>query len=78
MEIQKKSIVQEINNLYTKLNNYPYYLHSVLVHDGGSDSGHYYAFIYDYEKNGWLRYNDASVTIVDEEVVFRESFGTTK
>lgn len=29
------------------MNNTPYHLHAIIVHDGGADSGHYYAFIYD-------------------------------
>jgi ubiquitin carboxyl-terminal hydrolase 25/28 len=46
-----------------------------LVHDGYADSGHYYAFIYDRCTKNWWRFNDHTVSIESEEVVFEESYG---
>jgi uncharacterized UBP type Zn finger protein len=48
----------------------PYHIHSILVHEGSSDFGHYYAFIYDRKINQWYRFNDFKVFQVTEEVVF--------
>lgn len=53
----------------------PYYLHSVLVHAGHAEEGHYWAFIYNPEQGVWFKFNDMSVSQVDEELVWRESVG---
>lgn len=53
----------------------PYHLHSICVHEGGAESGHYYAYIYDRFAKQWRKYNDIRVTDVTEEEVFRYSEG---
>jgi ubiquitin carboxyl-terminal hydrolase 25/28 len=45
------------------------------VHDGGAESGHYYSFIYDRERNLWWRFNDHRVSVEKEEIVMKEAFG---
>lgn len=45
------------------------------MHDGGAESGHYYAFIYDRFQNKWRKYNDIRVTEVTDEEVFKASEG---
>jgi len=57
------------------LDKSPYYLHSICVHDGNAESGHYYSFIYDRFQKKWRKYNDIHVTDVTEETVFKESNG---
>lgn len=52
-----------------------YQLHSICVHDGNANSGHYYTFIYDRFNNKWRRFNDIRVTEVSEEDVLKESEG---
>lgn len=39
------------------------------------ESGHYYSFIHDFEKNIWRRFNDITITEETEENVFKESWG---
>ncbi|NXP57875.1 UBP28 hydrolase, partial [Chloropsis cyanopogon] len=57
------------------LQQVPYRLHAVLVHEGQANAGHYWAFIYDQSRKRWLKYNDISVTESSWEELERESFG---
>ncbi|NXA81235.1 UBP28 hydrolase, partial [Thryothorus ludovicianus] len=57
------------------LQQVPYCLHAVLVHEGQANAGHYWAFIYDQPRKRWLKYNDISVTESSWEELERESFG---
>ncbi|NWV25147.1 UBP28 hydrolase, partial [Origma solitaria] len=57
------------------LQQVPYRLHAVLVHEGQANAGHYWAFIYDQPRKRWLKYNDISVTESSWEELERESFG---
>ncbi|NXA93740.1 UBP28 hydrolase, partial [Melanocharis versteri] len=57
------------------LQQVPYRLHAVLVHEGQANAGHYWAFIYDQLRKRWLKYNDISVTESSWEELERESFG---
>ncbi|KAG9236553.1 ubiquitin carboxyl-terminal hydrolase-like protein [Amylocarpus encephaloides] len=52
-----------------------YQLHSVLVHSGDLNAGHYYAFIKP-EKDGWFyRYDDDKVTKATMREVLEDNFG---
>lgn len=51
-------------------------IHSILIHEGAADTGHYYAFIYQPKKNIWYKFNDIHVTEVKEEKVFKDAYGT--
>ncbi|XP_062391855.1 ubiquitin carboxyl-terminal hydrolase 25 isoform X5 [Sardina pilchardus] len=53
----------------------PYRLHAVLVHEGQAIAGHYWAYIFDPRHNGWMKYNDISVTKSSWEELMRDSFG---
>ncbi|XP_030361515.1 ubiquitin carboxyl-terminal hydrolase 28 isoform X2 [Strigops habroptila] len=57
------------------LQQVPYRLHAVLVHEGQANAGHYWAFIYDQPRKSWLKYNDISVTESSWEELERDSFG---
>ncbi|XP_023797103.1 ubiquitin carboxyl-terminal hydrolase 28 isoform X3 [Cyanistes caeruleus] len=57
------------------LQQVPYHLHAVLVHEGQANAGHYWAFIYDQTRKRWLKYNDISVTESSWDELERESFG---
>ena len=50
-------------------------MHSICVHQGGADGGHYFAFIHDRFNQKWRKYNDIRVTEVTEEEVFKSSQG---
>lgn len=60
---------------YAQMRETIYHLHSILIHDGKADSGHYYAFIYDRYTNIWYKFNDYIVSRISEQEVFDESFG---
>ena len=56
---------------------YQYELVGVLVHTGTADSGHYYSFIKDREKNqnSWYQFNDRDVDPFDEKDIPSSCFG---
>ncbi len=61
----------------------PYRLHSVLVHSGDVNTGHYYAYIRQDDEVGpaperasWFKYDDEVVTKVSEAEMLEDSFGT--
>ncbi|NXQ95659.1 UBP28 hydrolase, partial [Sagittarius serpentarius] len=60
------------------LQQVPYRLHAVLVHEGQANAGHYWAFVYDQPRQTWLKYNDISVTESSWEELERDSFGGSK
>ncbi|NXA64110.1 UBP28 hydrolase, partial [Mohoua ochrocephala] len=74
----KESIARinlSIEQMYCDLQQVPYRLHAVLVHEGQANAGHYWAFIYDQPRKRWLKYNDIWVTESSWEELERESFG---
>ncbi|XP_021231725.1 ubiquitin carboxyl-terminal hydrolase 28 [Numida meleagris] len=73
-------ISQSIDEMYSDphLQQVPYHLHAVLVHEGQANAGHYWAFIYDQPRKSWLKYNDISVTESSWEELERDSFGGLK
>uniref|UniRef100_A0ABM5EQK5 ubiquitinyl hydrolase 1 n=1 Tax=Pogona vitticeps TaxID=103695 RepID=A0ABM5EQK5_9SAUR len=58
-----------------QLQQVPYHLHAVLVHEGQANAGHYWAYIHHQPRKTWLKYNDISVTESSWEEVERDSFG---
>ena len=50
-----------------------YKLHSVLVHSGGPNGGHYYAFIRPLGVEQWYRFDDERVTKVTQKEASRGS-----
>lgn len=62
---------------------YEYVLHSVLVHWGDVNSGHYYAFINDMTQDGlsgefksrWLKFDDEKVFPASKEMAVSNNFG---
>ncbi|NXW91368.1 UBP28 hydrolase, partial [Alopecoenas beccarii] len=57
------------------LQQVPYRLHAVLVHEGQANAGHYWAYVYDRPRQAWLKYNDIAVTESSWEELQRDSFG---
>ncbi|NWW99047.1 UBP28 hydrolase, partial [Caloenas nicobarica] len=57
------------------LQQVPYGLHAVLVHEGQANAGHYWAYVYDRPRQAWLKYNDIAVTESSWEELRRDSFG---
>lgn len=54
-----------------------YVLHSVVVHKGSANSGHYYAFIKPTVEDYWIQFNDEVVKPADHYEVFDNNFGGT-
>ena len=52
-----------------------YHLHSILVHRGTANAGHYYAFIKPTMEDQWYEFNDRKVTAVLGDVAFGEGIG---
>ena len=51
-----------------------YELFSVMVHAGSALGGHYYAYIWSFEQQNWLKFNDSSVKMASVEEV-KTTFG---
>lgn len=68
---------KELHDLMESANlkQHAYYLHSILIHEGSLENGHYYSFIYDIDRDIWRKYSDTYVFEVPKEQVFKESFG---
>lgn len=54
-----------------------YSLHSVVVHKGSPNSGHYYAYINATIEDNWIQFNDEVVKPADKYEVFDNNFGGT-
>jgi ubiquitin carboxyl-terminal hydrolase 25/28 len=58
--------VQELDSkialAYKDINKTPYYLYSLLIHEGGADSGHYYSYTFDLQAKKWRKYNDINIS----------------
>ncbi|ELU07267.1 hypothetical protein CAPTEDRAFT_220394 [Capitella teleta] len=78
-ELQERISQREkaVNDMYSEggLNNHPYRLHAVLVHEGQAASGHYWAYVYCMQHRKWLKFNDIQVTEASWEELQRESVG---
>lgn len=53
-----------ISSQFADFNNLPYRLYAVFVHHGSVSFGHYYIYIFDFDKKIWRKYNDEYVTEV--------------
>jgi ubiquitin carboxyl-terminal hydrolase 7 len=85
----KRDMMAKINDafeFYDNLNLDPYMacnttgeneytLHSVVVHQGSVNSGHYYAFIKPTIEDKWILFNDETVRPADKYEVFESNFG---
>ena len=66
--------------MHNEVQYFQYYLKGVVVHNGTSDSGHYYTFIKDREGNkddsaSWYEFNDTLVNHFDPNDIPAETFG---
>lgn len=75
---QIEDLRAEIDRAYESFPKlYSYELHAILVHSGSPDlGGHYWAYIRDHASNQWFKFNDVTVTKVDNvEETMVQSFG---
>jgi ubiquitin carboxyl-terminal hydrolase 25/28 len=66
IDIEKRETELEafIDSQFADLRNIPYHLYAVFMHHGSVEFGHYYIYIFDFEKSIWRKYNDSYVTEV--------------
>lgn len=60
---------------YIEGGKHPYYLHSIMIHDGLAENGHYYTYVFDRVLKIWWKLDDHRVSIADEELVMKEALG---
>eukprot|EP00826_Nyctotherus_ovalis_P032447 TRINITY_DN2615_c0_g1_i1.p1 TRINITY_DN2615_c0_g1~~TRINITY_DN2615_c0_g1_i1.p1 ORF type:complete len:938 (+),score=270.66 TRINITY_DN2615_c0_g1_i1:188-3001(+) len=75
MEEQLAYYKSKVANSYSDMEKHPYNLHSVIVHAGNPNSGHYFAYVHDEGSGKWRRYSDTRVTEVTEAEVMKVSVG---
>ncbi|KAJ5972050.1 uncharacterized protein N7479_001968 [Penicillium vulpinum] len=70
-ETELQAVNQEIKDTQTMISSQfadfdklPYRLYAVFVHHGSVSFGHYYIYIFDFDKKIWRKYNDEYVTEV--------------
>ena len=69
-----KALESRINQQFTDLRKYCYRIHSVFIHRGSVTFGHYWIYIYDFDKRMIRKYNDQYISeVMDESEVFRHS-----
>lgn len=69
-----KELESRINQQFTDLRKHGYRIHSVFIHRGSVSFGHYWIYIYDFQKRLFRKYNDQYVTeVLDEAEVFKHS-----
>ncbi|OJD19721.1 hypothetical protein AJ78_00344 [Emergomyces pasteurianus Ep9510] len=73
IEEREKDLTSLIDSQFTDLRHLPYRLYAVFVHHGSVEFGHYYIYIFDYDKNIWRKYNDSEVTEVHSKSEIFES-----
>ncbi|CAG8569018.1 15047_t:CDS:10, partial [Acaulospora morrowiae] len=67
----------KLEQQYVDLKQCEYRLHAVFIHSGQATFGHYWIYIYDFDKDRWLKYNDSYVTEVDKTEVFADTTGSS-
>ena len=73
--------IRELENYMTvpkqegKTQEWPYYLHAIMIHDGVAEMGHFFTYVYDRVKKVWWKFNDCFVTQQKEEDVMLHALG---
>ncbi|KAL9047175.1 MAG: hypothetical protein Q9214_000187 [Letrouitia sp. 1 TL-2023] len=62
-----KHLNANISTQFNDRRSMPYRLHSVFIHRGAVNSGHYWIYIRDFVDKIWRKYNDGYVTIVTDD-----------
>ncbi|WEW60584.1 ubiquitin-specific protease ubp2 [Emydomyces testavorans] len=66
IKIEKRidGLNQCLSNQFSELKSFPYHLYAVFIHRGSASAGHYWIYIFDFEKEIWREYNDEQVSEV--------------
>ena len=77
LESAVKEVESCLGSMYSEpeLNQLEYRLHAVMVHEGSVNSGHYWAYVMDSKREGWLKFNDNAVNEATWEELQKESVG---
>jgi ubiquitin carboxyl-terminal hydrolase 25 len=77
LESKIKELERELEVMYNlpELKEYEYSLHSILIHEGKAEMGHYYAYIYDWEEEVWRKYSDTLIKVVTTDEVMENAIG---
>lgn len=77
MNLEKKieHMDKTLEQPYSESGEHPYFLHSVMIHDGLAENGHYYVYVYDRKAGHWWKLDDHRTSKVDEEQVMQEALG---
>ncbi|KAL4808447.1 hypothetical protein BDV18DRAFT_135027 [Aspergillus unguis] len=74
LDQQIKDTQSMISSQFVDYKHLPYRLYSVFVHHGSVEFGHYYIYVFDFERNVWRKYNDTYVTEVqDLDEIFKST-----
>ncbi|TGZ80238.1 cysteine proteinase [Ascodesmis nigricans] len=61
----------QLANQFADLRSHGYRIHSVFIHRGTVSFGHYWIYIYDFQRHMWRKYNDERVTeVIDPQEIF--------
>ena len=73
---RKNSLLKSLDTIYADMKQEKYFLTGILIHQGKADSGHYYAYRYNFNKKIWKKYNDSSISqVLNESEMMDEAFG---
>lgn len=61
VEEEKRQIKDHLSSLFSNMKSVAYRLHAVICHGGGLGGGHYWVWIFDFQKRVWRKYNDERV-----------------
>lgn len=67
--------MNKVCNLEEPSPDYIYHLHSILVHTGTINSGHYFGFQRPTQADNWYKFNDDVVTKIDPDIAFKIAMG---
>lgn len=62
-----ETLTSEISGAYSAFQSLPYELYAIWVHSGIAGSGHYLAYVRDWQHQRWVRFDDAVVSVVPWE-----------
>ena len=74
---QKQELLLSLKNLFAKIEKTKYVLYSIIIHDGTSESGHYYCFIQQ-RRGEWVKFNDFWSKPFSQEEVLALAYGNDK
>ncbi|KAF3897601.1 Ubiquitin carboxyl-terminal hydrolase [Trichophyton interdigitale] len=64
IDSRMEQLTHLIDHQFADMKSLPYHLYAVFIHHGSVEFGHYYIYIFDFEKKIWRKYNDSEVTEV--------------